>query len=100
MGDLWWHCSGHRRPSFIYHHLWSQQIHGEIFVGIDLHKCKKILIFIQKENRRDNNRLKLLLKGNPKEMDRDKALHEQVQYLTYDENWEFPINRLRMGNLE
>ena len=33
-------------------------------------------------------------------MDRDKALHEQVQYLTYDENWEFPINRLRMGNLE
>ena len=43
--------------------------------------------------------LELLLEGNPKEIDPDKPIEEQTQHLPYDNHWEFPINRLKLGEI-
>ena len=40
----------------------------------------------------------LLLEGNPKEIDPEKPMEEQTQHLPYDKSWEFPANRLKLGN--
>jgi hypothetical protein len=39
-----------------------------------------------------------LLRGNPNEMNDDLSLDDQIEILPYDRRWEFPRNRLKLGN--
>jgi hypothetical protein len=39
-----------------------------------------------------------LLRGNPNEMNEDLSLDDQIEILPYDRRWEFPRNRLKLGN--
>ena len=42
-------------------------------------------------------RLKLLLKGDPNAIDPERPLEEQTQHLLYDNRWEFSRNQLQLG---
>ena len=39
-----------------------------------------------------------LLKGKPKAFDPTIPLDQQSEFLPYEKRWEFPKNRLRLGN--
>ena len=42
-------------------------------------------------------RLKLLLEGDPNAIDPERPLEEQTQHLLYDNRWEFSRNQLQLG---
>jgi hypothetical protein len=37
------------------------------------------------------------LNGNPKQINNQSPVEEQVEFLPYDRRWEFPRNRLKLG---
>ena len=44
-------------------------------------------------------RLKLLLEGDPNAIDPERPLEEQTQHLPYENWWKFPRNQLQLNNV-